>query len=63
MKLIILNIIIFSNLIFGQPDSSKNDYANFGLNDLISSALKSNLNLEPIEYEKKNFIGKNKPGE
>lgn len=53
MKLIILNIIIFSNLIFGQPDSSKNDYANFGLNDLISSALKSNLNLEPIEYEKK----------
>jgi len=53
MKLIILNIIIFSNSIFGQPDSSKNDYANFGLNDLISSALKSNLNLEPIEYEKK----------
>jgi len=53
MKLIILNIIIFSNLIFGQPDSSKNDYANLGLNDLISSALKSNLNLEPIEYERK----------
>ncbi|MEO6695431.1 MAG: TolC family protein [Ignavibacteria bacterium] len=53
MKLILLNILIFSNLSFGQPDSSINDYGNFGLNDLISSALKTNLNLEPIEYEKK----------
>jgi outer membrane protein, heavy metal efflux system len=53
MKLMLLNILIFSRLSFGQPDSIKNDYSDFGLNDLINSALKSNLNLEPIEYEKK----------
>ncbi len=53
MKLILINILIFSNLVFGQQDSAKNYRDNLGLNDLISSALRSNAKLEPIEYEKK----------
>lgn len=53
MKLILLNILIFSHLTFGQTDSSKTDHNYPGLNDLISSAVRNNVKLEPIEYEKK----------
>lgn len=53
MKFIIINILIFSHIVFGQSDSVKTYADIFGLNDLINSALKSNVNLEPIEYEKK----------
>lgn len=53
MKFILLNILIFSHLAFGQGDSSGINYNTFGLNDLINSALRSNVKLEPIEYEKK----------
>ena len=53
MKFIIINILIFSHIVFGQSDSVITYADIFGLNDLINSALKSNVNLEPIEYEKK----------
>ena len=58
MKLILLYILIFSHFAFGQIDSIGIDYNNYGLNDLIISALKSNVNLEPIEYEKKILTSK-----
>ncbi|MBK8552681.1 MAG: TolC family protein [Ignavibacteria bacterium] len=53
MKLILLNILIFFNLAFGQSDSNNSAYFQYGLNDLINSALESNVQLEPIEYERK----------
>jgi len=53
MKLILLNILIFSRLVFGQTDSAEIHYIDLGLNDLINSAIKTNVKLEPIEYEKK----------
>ncbi len=53
MKLILLNIFIFSGLIWGQTDSVNQNYPQYGLSDLISSALRSNVQLEPVEYEKK----------
>jgi len=53
MKLIFINILIFSHLVFGQPDSVIIYRNNFGLNDLINAALMSNVNLKPIEFEKK----------
>lgn len=53
MKLIITNIFIFSSLVFCQSDSSISDYSKYGLNDLINSAVESNVQLEPINYEKK----------
>lgn len=53
MKLIFLNIFILFNLVFGQSDSNNRNYPKYGLNDLIGSALKSNVKLEPVDYEKK----------
>lgn len=53
MKLILINIFIFFNLASGQSDSNKSSYSQYGLNDLINSALRSNVQLEPIEYERK----------
>lgn len=53
MKLIFLYIFIFFNLAIGQSDSNNINYPQYGLNDLINSALKSNVKLEPVEYEKK----------
>lgn len=53
MKLILINIFILFNLAFGQSDSGKSTYSQYGLKDLINSALKSNVKLEPLEYEKK----------
>ena len=53
MKLILLNILIFFNTAFGQTDSAKNNHTRFGLDELINSALETNVQLEPIELEKK----------
>ena len=53
MKLTLICILIFSRLVFGQTDSAQNHYNDSGLNDLINSAIKSNVKLEPIEYERK----------
>lgn len=53
MKLTLIYILIFSRLVFGQTDSAQNHYNDLGLNDLINSAIKSNVKLEPIEYERK----------
>lgn len=50
--LISLTIIFCSNLLLSQQDSGK--YINYpGLNDLINSAVETNVMLEPIEFEKK----------
>jgi cobalt-zinc-cadmium efflux system outer membrane protein len=53
MKLTLIYILILSRLVFGQTDSTQNHYNDLGLNDLIHSALTSNVKLEPIEYERK----------
>lgn len=53
MKLILLYLLIFFNLAFGQSDSNTSTYFQYGLNDLINSALESNVQIEPIEYERK----------
>lgn len=56
MKRILINnlvlIFIFSNLLTAQQETT--DYNNSpGLNDLLNSAIETNVKLEPIEYEKK----------
>jgi len=53
MKLIIIYIFLLFNSAFAQTDSNISNNYRYGLNDLINSALKSNVQLEPIEYEKK----------
>lgn len=53
MKLILINLLIFFNLAFGQSDSNIYEYSQYGLNDLINSAIETNAQLEPIEFEKK----------
>ncbi|HAY33625.1 MAG TPA: TolC family protein [Ignavibacteria bacterium] len=53
MKLIIIYIFLLFNFAFAQTDSNISANYRYGLNDLINSALKSNVQLEPIEYEKK----------
>lgn len=50
--LILISIIFYSNLLFSQQDTVKH-YDFPGLNDLINSAVETNVQLEPIEYEKK----------
>ncbi len=52
MKFIPIYILLFSKLIFAQQDS---DYTlqNPGLNDLVNSAIKSNLKVKPAELERK----------
>lgn len=52
MKFILTYILLFTNLLSAQQDSNKN-LQNLGLNDLINSALQSNLKIEPIELERK----------
>ncbi|MBL8008422.1 MAG: TolC family protein [Ignavibacteria bacterium] len=52
MKIIFIYIIFISGILYGQTDSEEKS-AEFGLNDLIKSALESNSQLEPIEFEKK----------
>lgn len=53
MKLILINILLISGLVSGQPDTANKHYGNFGLNDLITSALRSNVKIQPLEYERK----------
>lgn len=48
----IILILIFSNPLFAQKETA--DYNNSpGLNDLLNSAIETNVRLEPIEFEKK----------
>ncbi|MEP7146957.1 MAG: TolC family protein, partial [bacterium] len=58
MKLILISLFIFPGLCYGQSDSTQHYTLNSGLNDLINSALESNLNLEPVEYERKILLSK-----
>ncbi|MEO8665559.1 MAG: hypothetical protein ABI462_08670, partial [Ignavibacteria bacterium] len=57
MKFILLNILLCPNLLFGQQDSNKS-LQNPGLNDLINSALESNLKIAPVELERKILLSK-----
>lgn len=52
MKYFLIYTLLISGITYGQSDSVNNS-SQFGLNDLIKSAVESNSQLAPIEFEKK----------
>ena len=55
MKHILIFILFISNLLNAQQDtvSGISGYSDTGLTDLVNSAIKTNVNLEPVELEQK----------
>ncbi|MEZ4822517.1 MAG: TolC family protein [Ignavibacteria bacterium] len=55
MKHILIFILFISNLLIAQQDSTTDNskYSYTGLTDLVNAAIKTNVNLEPVDLEQK----------
>lgn len=55
MKRILIFILFVSNLLIAQQDTTPGNYSysETGLTDLVNAAINTNVNLEPVELEKK----------